>query len=164
MFGPNQIPRHDGPPASSKPLADYLDSGELPGVDKNGYAVLPRSLAESMPLPWQQQMTALLADFHNAFGHLQWPVYQVVPSRTERLVDLDEEQLAEIGMVVELDQDGELVYRERGGRRVENPEHTTVLVSCLDPIPSQEHTPRAGQPQPVPPQPRRHEARNTWRG
>jgi hypothetical protein len=137
MFGPNQIPRHDGPPASSSPLADYLDRPNLPGADNGAYAVLPRSLAEAMPLPWQQQVTSLLAEFHSAFGHLAWPVYKVVPSRPERLVDLDEEQLAEIGMIVELDTDGELVYRERGGRRVDDPEHTTVLVQCLDPIPKQ---------------------------
>jgi hypothetical protein len=133
MFTPDPIPRPTGPPASSTPLGDYL-SGAKHGVD-SGYAVLPRSLAESMPLPWQQRMRDLLGEFHQAFGHLQWPVYRVVPSRYERLADLDDDQLAEVGCTVEVGDSGELEYRLRDGRRVENPETHQVLVSCLDPIP-----------------------------
>jgi hypothetical protein len=148
MFTPEPIPRPAGPPASSVPLADYL-AGAHPGVDQ-GYVVLPRSLAESMPLPWQRQMTSLLAEFHQAYGHLKWPVYRVVPSRRERLVDLDEDQLAELGLIMEIDADGEVVYRDRAGRLVRDPEGTEVLVSCLDPIPDQPrgHVPPAA---PAPP-------------
>lgn len=145
MFTPDPIPRRTAPPASSTPLGDYLaESGH--GVDGN-YAVLPRSLAESMPLPWQQHMRHLLAELHQAFGHLQWPVYRVVPSRYERLVDLDDDQLAEVGCTVEVGDDGELEYRMRDGRRVEDPAAQQVLVSCLDPIPRQ---PPQGGPQPAP--------------
>ncbi|AOS65190.1 hypothetical protein [Actinoalloteichus hymeniacidonis] len=136
MFSPEPIPRHSGPPASSSPLRDYLSGAHAhgrTGVD-SAYAVLPRSLVESMPLPWQQQLVHLLAEFHQAHGHLPWPVYRVVPSRSERLIDLDEEQLAEVGCLVEIDAVGELVYRERNGRRIEDPEDRTVLVSCLDPV------------------------------
>jgi hypothetical protein len=145
MFGAPPLPRHSGPPASSTPLADYLARG-WPGVDQ-GYVVLPRSLAEAMSLPWQQQMVNQLAQFHEAHAGLSWPIYKVVPSRYEKLVDLDEEQLAEAGYLVEIDADGDMVYRERSGRRVEQPEDTTVLVPCLDPIarrPAQEE-PRPGQ-------------------
>ncbi|WP_199433855.1 hypothetical protein [Qaidamihabitans albus] len=131
LFGVPPAPR-SAPPASSTPLADYLRRG-WPGVDQ-GYIVLPRTLAEGMPLPWQQQLTNLLAQFHDTHGRLSWPVYRVVPSRPERLVDLDEDQLAEAGYLVEIDTDGEMVYRERNGRKVDNPEDKTVLVSCLDPI------------------------------
>jgi hypothetical protein len=106
-----------------------------------GYAVLPRSLVESMPLPWQQQLTHLLAEFHQAFGHLNWPIYRVQPSRYEKLVDLDEDQLAEVGCIVEIDANGELVYRERNGRLIANAEQATVLVSCLDPIPATQTAP-----------------------
>ncbi|MGW1678934.1 hypothetical protein [Saccharopolyspora sp. NPDC002376] len=149
MFTPDPIPRPSGPPASSTPLADYL-AQPRPGADP-GYAVLPRSLAEAMPLPWQQQMKNLLAEFHQAFGHLQWPVYRVVPSRYERLVDLDDDQLAEVGCTVEVDDNGELEYRMRDGRRVDNPETHQVLVSCLDPIPKQD--PGGWQPTPAAPPP-----------
>lgn len=133
MFTPDPIQRHAGPPASSAPLHDYFSSAR-PGADAN-YVVLPRSLMEAMPLPWQQHMHYLLSEFHQAYSHVTWPVYRVQPSRHEKLVDLDEEQLAEVGYLVEIDANGELVYRNRSGRVVEQPADTTVLVSCLDPIP-----------------------------
>lgn len=125
-----------GRPASAAPVHDYLAAGPHPGVPE-GYVVLPAQLVEAMPLPWQQAVVQILAEFHQTFGHLDWPEYRVVPSRRERLVNLDEDQLAEAGYLVEMDSDGELVYRERGGRRIEKPEETEILVSCLDPIPSQ---------------------------
>jgi hypothetical protein len=150
MYSPEPIPAHVGPPASSTPVRDYLGGEPHPGVSA-GYVVLPRQLAESMPLPWQQAMAQILAEFHQTYGHLNWPEYRVVPSRRERLVNLDEDQLAEVGCIVEIDVDGELVYRERNGRRIDNPEETEVLVSCLDPIPQQyvnanEDTPPRGFP------------------
>ncbi|WP_443111216.1 hypothetical protein [Amycolatopsis sp. CB00013] len=155
LFGTAQPARQAARPASSTPLADQLNQG-WPGVDP-GYVVLPRSLAEGMSLPWQQQMAALLAQFHQENGRLAWPIYRVVPSRYEKLVDLDEEQLAEAGYLVEMDTEGEMIYRERSGRKVEDPANTTVLVSCLDPIPkpsqrqappppSQAVPPATGQP------------------
>ena len=82
-------------PGSTTPLRDYLDGG-VPGTTPE-YVVVPRSLAQSMPLRWQQQFTGLLAELHDAFAHLPWPEYRVVPSRWERLSDLDEEQLAAAG-------------------------------------------------------------------
>jgi hypothetical protein len=67
---------------------------------------------------------------------------------------------------MEIDSDGEIVYRTRNGTQVENPEQTTALVSVLDPIPnnrqgrvepaalSQQPTPPGGFPvQPGPPTP-----------
>jgi hypothetical protein len=139
-------PRAGRAPASSTPLADQL-SGDAPGVSEN-YVVLPRSLAENMPLPWQQQLAGLLAQFQETHRNLSWPTYRVVPSRPERLVDLDEEQLAEAGYLVELDADGEMVYRDRTGRRVENPEETVALVPCLDPIARRADDGAAGQDKP----------------
>ncbi len=147
-FAAAPLPRHAGPPASGTPLADHLAMG-WPGVDA-GYVVLPRSLAENMPLPWQQQLTSVLAQFHHTQRHLTWPLYRVIPSRAEKLVDLDEEQLAEAGYLVEIDAEGEMVYRERTGRKVAEPEETTVLVSCLDPIVSGTRPP-AGRPPAGPP-------------
>lgn len=152
IFAPDPIPRHVGPPASSTPLRDLLANGG-PGVQQ-AYVVLPRTLAEAMPLPWQHAMVQIMAEFHQVYGHLSWPEYRVVPSRRERLVNLDEDQLAEVGCIVEIDSDGEVVYRERhGGKRIPEPETTEVLVSCLDPIPNEQtnanqDTPPRGFPAP----------------
>lgn len=149
MFTPDPIPRPTGPPASSTPLGDYLARAH-PGIDR-GYVVLPRPLAESMPLPWQRQMRQLLGEFHQAFGHLKWPQYRVVPSRYERLVNLDDDQLAEVGCTVEVGDSGELEYRMRDGRRIEQPEQHQVLVSCLDPLPP--YQPGGAGPVPAAPPP-----------
>lgn len=139
------IPRPAGPPASSTPLGDQLAKGG-PGVTDR-YVVLPRALVEEMPLPWQRQMAGLLEQFHHMNRGLSWPRYRVLPSREERLVDLDEEQLAEAGYLVELDISGDMVYRERNGREVENPEAKRVLVTCLDPVvAAAERARRAAQP------------------
>jgi hypothetical protein len=133
VYTSEPIPRPTGPPASATPLRDFLSDVTL-GVNE-GYVVLPRSLAESMPLPWQQQMARLIDELHQTYGDLPWPLYQVVPSRTERLVDLDEGQLAEAGYLLEIDAAGELVYRDRHDAVVPDPQSREVLVSCLDPIP-----------------------------
>ncbi len=151
MYTPEPIPPHMGRPASSSPVRDYLRTPH-PGTPEN-YVVMPKSLVEAMPLPWQHAMVQILAEFHQAYGHLNWPEYRVVPSRRERLVNLDEEQLAEAGYLVEIDVDGELVYRERSGRRIDNPEDTEVLVSVMDPIPADyrnanQDTPPRGFPAP----------------
>lgn len=115
-----------------RPLRDHLERAKL-GVDES-YVVLPRSLAEAMPLPWQQQMAYLLDELHRTYDDLPWPIYRVVPSRAERLVDLDESQLAEAGYLLEIDSSGELVYRDRNDSVVADPQSTEVLVPCLDPI------------------------------
>lgn len=147
MFASDPIPRPAGPPASSTPLRDHLATAQR-GVSE-GYVVLPRSLAEAMPLPWQQQMAYLIGELHQTYGDLPWPLYRVVPCRTERLVDLDEGQLAEAGYVLEIDSDGELVYRDQHGAAVPDPHSREILVSCLDPIPR--NPPPPAGPGPVPP-------------
>lgn len=136
MYTSDPIPRPARPPASATPLHDHLaHAGDGIVSDDGGYVVLPRSLAEHMPLPWQRQMASLLSELHEAYEKLSWPLYRVVPSRVERLVDLDEGQLSEAGYQLEIDGYGELVYRERDGSVVADPESREVLVRCLDPIP-----------------------------
>ncbi|MGH4012670.1 MAG: hypothetical protein ACRDSL_01765 [Pseudonocardiaceae bacterium] len=146
MYTSEPIPRPAGPPASATPLRDHLALTEL-GVNE-GYVVLPRSLAESMPLPWQQQMAYLIGELHQTYGDLPWPLYQVVPCRTERLVDLDEGQLADAGYLLEIDAEGEFVYRDRDDAVVSDPQSREVLVSCLDPIPR--YPPPPAGPGPAP--------------
>lgn len=132
MYTSDSIPRPADRPTSATPLRDYLELTTL-GVDGD-YVVLPRPLAEEMPLPWQQQMAYLIDELHRTYRDRPWPVYRVVPSRVERLVDLDESQLAEAGYLLEIDSSGELVYRDRNDAVVSDPQSTEVLVPCLDPI------------------------------
>jgi hypothetical protein len=132
VYPSDPISRPAGRTASAGPLRDHLELAKL-GVDE-GYVVLPRSLAEEMPLPWQQQMAYLIDELHKTYSDQPWPVYRVVPSRVERLVDLDEAQLAEAGYLLEIDGSGELVYRDRNDAVVPDPQSTEVLVSCPDPM------------------------------
>ena len=120
-------------PASTTPVQDYLDR-PAPGATDN-HLVVPRSLAQSMPLRWQQVFVGLLADLHDAYGHLPWPDYKVVPSRWERLVDLDEQQLAAAGYHADLGPDGELEYLDAEEEVVPDPQHHRILAPVDDPLP-----------------------------
>jgi len=107
------------PPASTTPVQDYLDR-PAPGATVD-HLVVPRALAQSMPLRWQQVFVGLLADLHDAYSELPWPDYRVVPSRWERLVDLDA--------------DGQLEYRDGADEPVADPERHKVLAPIDDPLP-----------------------------
>jgi hypothetical protein len=126
------------------PLSDYLDSA-APGACPD-HLVVPRSLAQSMPLRWQQVFVGLLADLHDAYGDLPWPDYRVVPSRWELLVDLDEEQLAAVGYHADLGADGELEYRDARDEPVADPARHRVLAPVDDPLPR----PSGGRVEPRP--------------
>lgn len=127
------MPPEPATPASTTPVADYLDR-PAPGATPD-HLVVPRALAQSMPLRWQQVFVGLLADLHDAYGHLPWPEYRVVPSRWERLTDLDEEQLAAAGYLADLGPDGELEYRDAADTPVEDPGSHRVLAPVDDPLP-----------------------------
>jgi hypothetical protein len=127
------MPPEPSVPASTTPVQDYLDRPARGATED--HLVVPRSLAQSMPLRWQQVFVGLLADLHDAYGHVAWPDYRVVPSRWERLVDLDEEQLAAAGYVADLAQDGQLEYRDSADNVVADPENHQVLAPVSDPLP-----------------------------
>jgi hypothetical protein len=120
-------------PASTTPVQDYADL-PCPGAAAD-HLVIPRSLAQSMPLRWQQRFIGLLADLHDAYAHLDWPLYQVVATREEVLSDLDEDQLAAAGYVADLDADGALVYLDADEQPVHDPDTRLVLAPVDDPIP-----------------------------
>jgi hypothetical protein len=114
-------------------VQNYLDRS-APGASDD-YLVIPRSLAQSMPLRWQQVFVGLLTDFHDAYGHLHWPEYRVVPSRWEIVADLDEGQLAVAGIHADLGADGRLEYRDADERLITDPERHRVLAPVEDSIP-----------------------------
>jgi len=120
-------------PASTTPVRDYAD-GPCPGAGEN-YIVVPRSLAQSMPLRWQQLCVELMEDLHDAYGHYDWPTYRVTPNRRLPLADLDEEQLAAAGYVADLDARGELEFRDKRERLVTDAANRLVLAPIADPIP-----------------------------
>lgn len=121
------------PARSATPVRDFLDRPS-PGATED-HLVVPRSLAQSMPLRWQQTFVGLLAELHHAYAHLPWPDYVVVPSRREALTDLDEQQLAAAGYIADLDTDGALVYRDAQDAIVRDPEDRKVLAPVPDPLP-----------------------------
>ena len=127
------MPPDSSVPASTTPVQDYLDR-PAPGATAD-HLVVPRSLAQSMPLRWQQVFVGLLADLHDAYGHLPWPDYKVVPSRWELLVDLDEEQLTAAGYHADLGPDGGLEYRDADENVVADPDNHRVLAPVEDPLP-----------------------------
>lgn len=43
----------------------------------SNYLVMPRSVLQSMPQEWQAQFCTLLDEAREAFGHLDWPSYEV---------------------------------------------------------------------------------------
>jgi hypothetical protein len=120
-------------PASTTPVQDYLDRA-VPGASAD-YLVIPRALAQSMPLRWQQVFVGLLTDLHDAYGHLTWPEYRVVPSRWEIVSDLDEGQLAIAGIHADLGPDGGLEYRDIDERLITDPRRHRVLAPVEDPLP-----------------------------
>lgn len=127
------MPPEPSTPASTTPVADYLDRPSRGATED--HLVVPRSLAQSMPLRWQQVFVGLLADLHDAYGDLPWPDYRVVPSRWELLTDLDEEQLAAAGYHADLGPDGDLEYRDSRDEPVATPSEHRVLAPVDDPLP-----------------------------
>lgn len=61
------------PPATSP----RVDIHTWFGLTYSNYLVLPRSVLQSMPVPWQYRLTELLGEAEAAFGHLDWPTYDV---------------------------------------------------------------------------------------
>lgn len=123
-------------PRTTTPVRDYLDRG-APGATTD-YLVLPRSLLQSMPLRWQQTFVGMLADLHDAYAEVGWPEYRVTAARRQALQDLDDEQLAAVGVVGDLDADGRLVFRPAGAGGdpdSEIPGTRTVLAPVPDPVP-----------------------------
>lgn len=94
---------------------------------------MPRSLAQSMPLRWQQVFVGLLTDLHEAYPDVVWPEYVVSAVRAEPLTELDDAQLATHGYVTELGPDGDLEYRDVHDRVVSG--SLPVRVEVPDTVP-----------------------------
>jgi hypothetical protein len=128
-----QAPIAPQPPASATPLEDYR-AARPPGVSIDGdYAVLPWRLVETMPLAWQQEYRALLAELHRQHPRAPWPGYRVVPVTRTPVEDLTIHEQTEAAVIQEIDDAGELVYRDRiTGARLAPTD--LRLVTCRDPL------------------------------
>lgn len=116
------------------PMRQYVDS-RPPGISLNGnYMVLPLASLEQMEPQWQAHFAQLLAHYHRRLSGAPWPVYRVDPVHHTRLEDLDEEGLAQVGVIQELGDDDQIEYRDlRAGQSVKDPDDL-VFVVCEDPL------------------------------
>ena len=112
------------------------------GLSYANYLVLPRSVLQSMPDEWQRRFTSLMDEMNDAFGHLDWPRYDVRALAREQ-EHIDSEDCATCdgtGEVLEggLPVDSEHGCPDCGGRglvdadRWETPEDVGIIA---DPIP-----------------------------
>ncbi|WP_051757133.1 hypothetical protein [Kitasatospora purpeofusca] len=104
------------------------------GLSYAAYLVVPRTLLQSMPEPWQQRLADCLAELHEAFAHVpQAEAYEVtaVVERDAWLLDDDQARAAGVA-VVESEPGGFLRYF-RDGRELGLDE--TVPVPVADPVP-----------------------------
>jgi len=68
------------------------------GLSYSSYAVLSRTLMQSMPIEWQERMVACLDEIHDAFRHVeQAEGYEVHAATGHELVELTDEQRAALG-------------------------------------------------------------------
>lgn len=72
------------------------------GLSYASYLTLPRTLLQSMPIPWQERFVALLDEFHAAFAHVpQAEAYEVTAGTEHVVSEMDERQLALAGVSVD---------------------------------------------------------------
>lgn len=120
------------------------------GLTYSNYLVLPRTLLQSMPEPWQHQFTAMLGQLSSAFSHVPQPEAYKVAAAEEHIVrEMTPEQLARAGITTE---DGpcredhdhgasegadcwpEVTYTDEAAGREMDP-HERVLIPVQDPVP-----------------------------
>jgi hypothetical protein len=103
----------------------------------NRYVVLPRIVLERLPASLQHDLLGLLSRIHDVAAELPSPQsYRVEAIRWRPLIGLDETELRELGIVAELDWNGDLIHRdENTGRPLTMDQLAHPLSeSCPDPL------------------------------
>lgn len=103
-----------------RPDPGPLDIHTFFGLSYVNYLVLPRAVLQSMPDTWQRQFTAMLGDLDDAFGHLDWPDYDVRALRRSLELISVHEPCGECDEGVITDADGEKVDCPHCGGTGEN--------------------------------------------
>jgi hypothetical protein len=123
---------------STVPIADYLSAKSRPGISTdNRYVVLPRIVLEHLPVALQQEAVGLLSRIHDVAAELPWPQsYRVEAIRWRSLVGLDETKLRELGIIAELDWNGDLIHRDENTGRPLTADQLAYPLSesCRDPL------------------------------
>ncbi|NEA52370.1 hypothetical protein [Streptomyces sp. SID10815] len=125
----------------------------------SNYAVLHRTLMQSMPTEWQDRMVACLEELREAYLHIEQPeAFKVEAATVHEVSDLDERQRAQLGVTEDWyrgetppeglsaedlaeweaeheDPDGPVYYRD--GQEIDSGER--VLLPAADPIPHYRH-------------------------
>lgn len=121
------------PESEQHPLAAVFGADRT-ALDTSGhYVVLPTVAVERL-LPHQQhQLAELVTAVQCVPG--PWPTYRVQPLRPAPVAELGPDQLSQAGIDIELDDQGQLGYRELStGSPITALEQYSVLVPTSDPL------------------------------
>jgi hypothetical protein len=112
------------------------------GLLYSDYLVVERTLLQSMPATWQAKFVALMAEFDDAFAHVdRSESFVVTPAVESEYGDLTEERRTQLGITCSDDDEGDsapgdvTLFYDRDG--VEHKAHERVLVPRPggDPVP-----------------------------
>jgi hypothetical protein len=128
---------------------------EYAGLSYSTHFVVPRTLAQSMPIDWQLQFVECMEQLDTAFAHLPRPeAYKVIAGREALVGELDDDELRAAG--VNIDRyagerppsrlDGQALEKWQADHAQDEPtyyddndneldRHTRVVVPTPDPIP-----------------------------
>lgn len=99
------------------------------GLSYANYLVVPRTLLQSMPDPWQNRFVACLDELADAFRHVdQAAAYDVTPGTPRAVCELDAREMRWLNITEE---DG--VYYDAAGDELAD--YATVVVPADDPVP-----------------------------
>lgn len=130
-------PFSDAPNAVSEPVEAV--HGWF-GLSYANYAVLPRTLLQSMPDAWQARFVALMNELDAAFDHIeQARCYQVQAATEHEVSELSDVQLEALGITRDDDCEHQAddcdcsrAYHDADGREMDRDER--VLIPCADPV------------------------------
>jgi hypothetical protein len=111
------------------------------GLSYNNYQVVPRSLAQSMPVEWQQRFVVCMQELRDAFSHIEHPnAYEVQAAEEWTYGDLNDAQMLRLNITRpdapnDADDDDEPLdlYYDADGEEHQGWE--SLLIPTRDPIP-----------------------------
>lgn len=102
------------------------------GLSYANYAVLHRTLLQSMPAEWQGRFVQCMRELDDAYAHLDAPDFNVATGEWRCPFDVPDDKLAELGWVYS--ENGEEISDPNGN--LHSVYQACVFVPCADPVPS----------------------------